>query len=101
MIKRCKVRVDNYVYIMKTVIGKKEYYKIGVAKNPEKRLKAIQTGCPVEVVLEHYEMRDEAYKTETYLHMIFHKYKTHGEWFSGDDLSFSNIRCALLDYIYG
>lgn len=53
--------------------------KIGFSKNPERRKKGIQTGCPFEVsVLVTFE-GDK--KTEKMLHHKYRKYNTSGEWF--------------------
>lgn len=89
----------NYIYIMSTVIEGKKFYKIGVSKDPEKRHKAVQTGCPSEVLLEHYEERDNAYKTEKYLHNEFQGYKTYGEWYQHNDLDLSKIRRKIFSHV--
>lgn len=57
-----------------------ELVKIGRAKNPESRAKALQIGCPDELelllILPHLAPFEEHQ-----LHKRFDSYRTHGEWF--------------------
>lgn len=57
----------------------KKFVKIGVAANPESRLKDIQTGNPfplkiVATISGHFA-------TEKELHTIFERFRVEGEWF--------------------
>lgn len=54
----------GYVYVIRAGNN----YKIGVAKNPEERLKNLQTGNPEELILEYSEFRNEPYKVEKVVH---------------------------------
>lgn len=58
-------------------------YKVGISKDPKRRLKNIQTGHPHK--LEILSIKETAFnKTkllETIIHRNINKYKTHGEWF--------------------
>tara|TARA_R110002073_G_scaffold49025_2_gene131419 strand:+ start:584 stop:826 length:243 start_codon:yes stop_codon:yes gene_type:complete len=76
-----------------------EYRKIGVSNNPEKRLKAVQTGNPNVVSLEHYEERDNPHLVEKYLHSRFQSNRVEGEWFK--DLTLNEIRIAMITYTEG
>lgn len=76
-----------------------EFRKIGVSNDPERRLKAVQTGNPNVVTLEHYEERDDPHLVENYLHTKFQKNRVKGEWFK--DVSLRDIRVALLTYTEG
>jgi len=53
--------------------------KIGYAEFPKQRLKTLQAGCPVELVLlaEH----EGNHLTETKVHDRFFKTRHHREWF--------------------
>lgn len=62
--------------------------KIGVAKNSNRRLKQLQTGCPYRIDLKKVYKSEMAYKTEKILHRQFstkkvdqQDYNLTGEWF--------------------
>lgn len=70
----------HYVYIMTT----KRALKIGVSKNPEKRIKSLQTANPDKITLAHVEpmnSRTQAYNIEKRMLHSYKKYKSNGEWF--------------------
>ncbi len=81
---------NGFVYI----ISCGDAYKIGVAKNPEHRLRQLQTGNSEELLLEYTEGKINPYAVEKELHRSLQKYRTKGEWFKG--LSFNDIRIALM-----
>lgn len=72
----------SYIYI----ISDGEAYKVGVSKNPEDRLKKLQTGSPKKIWISHiFKVPcDKVYKLEKECHNIL---TTHfvkrGEWFHG------------------
>jgi predicted GIY-YIG superfamily endonuclease len=84
------MKQGGYIYVISDGDG----YKIGVAKNPERRLKQLQTGNQKKLVLEFIDYKNEPYKIEKSLHRSFHKFKTNGEWFRG--ITMFNIRSAML-----
>jgi len=57
------------------------YVKIGYSKNPEQRLKQLQTGCPIKLSIR-YTMSGN-FETEKALHEYYKEYKVpHSkEWF--------------------
>lgn len=60
------------------------YCKIGVARNPEDRLRSINTGAPVRATL--YRTREfpaslVARHVESHLHRLFRPHRSNGEWF--------------------
>lgn len=68
---------NDYVYI---IGNKKEgICKIGYSKNPFKRLKELQTGCPYK--LEIFVVVRGNISTESLLQKKYKKYKSNGEWF--------------------
>jgi len=76
-------------------------YKVGISRDPEKRLKSLQTGHPFPLKL-HYSKETEICKTkllETVIHRHLKLYKTSGEWF---DVSLKNlildVEFAILRY---
>jgi len=56
-----------------------EFVKIGIAKNPKKRLRDLQTANPVKLNLLYTIPGDET--LEKTLHLIFDEYRESGEWF--------------------
>ena len=85
-----KKKNDGWVY----VISDGDAFKIGVSKNPQKRLKTLQTGNKKKLTLEFCEHKNEPYKIETIVHRTLNEYRTEGEWFEG--CSFNDIRIALM-----
>ena len=55
--------------------------KIGMATDPRKRLKRVQTGCPGRLHLRTVIRVDDARAFEAYLHQRHQKDRIHGEWF--------------------
>lgn len=85
--------VMNYVYILSA----NGYFKIGVTTNINKRIKALQTGCPFKIELVALLKTDEHYKIESELHIGLEPYQTYGEWFLLDKETFNSI---ILDYYF-
>ena len=70
----------SYVYF----ITDGHYVKIGVAKNPEKRVVELQVGNPnILTVLCKIPTKTEkeAYNLEKYLHLQYEAFQKNGEWF--------------------
>lgn len=69
----------NKIYLIKSL--NEGVYKIGVSKNPNKRLNDLQTGNPSPIkILYLYESKN-AYKIEKVLHNRYSHFNTHLEWF--------------------
>lgn len=56
-------------------------YKIGIAKNPEKRIKQLQTGNAEKLVLKHKYETEYFRQIEKYWHSMYSIDKKEGEWF--------------------
>jgi hypothetical protein len=85
------------IYLIKSI--KYGCYKIGVSKNPDKRLKQLQTGNPSELELLCVYDSEIAFKIEKVLHNTFNINKEHGEWFDlsiKDEFYFIN-ECKKID----
>lgn len=68
----------EYLYL----INAGTYTKIGVAENPESRLKEISTGCPFKPEIKLTKQLGKlCYLVERYLHIKFATKCTNGEWF--------------------
>jgi predicted GIY-YIG superfamily endonuclease len=84
------------VYLIRGNDGR---YKIGIAKNPQRRICQLQTGNSDPLVLIETYQSENASKIEAALHMQYSPDKLIGEWF---DLSISEEsmfikRCKLID----
>lgn len=70
----------SYIYI---IGSDKPPYKIGISKNPKRRLQSLQTGYPHK--LHIWEMKETSTKKTKLLESVIHKhlasYKMSGEWF--------------------
>jgi hypothetical protein len=75
---------EGYVYLMVGFSGESEKYKIGItAKEPEKRLKQLQTGSSDKIDLLRKYKSPFYRKIEKFLHKKYFFYKCEGgsEWF--------------------
>lgn len=85
------------IYLIKSL--NEGIYKIGVSKNPNKRLKEIQTGNPAPVEIVQLYETEMAYKVEKALHNRYSHFNTHGEWFElsiKEEMSFLET-CASIE----
>jgi hypothetical protein len=73
--------MSSYIYI---IGSDNPPYKIGISKNPEHRLKNLQTGHPHR--LKIWEVRETESKKTKLLESVIHKhldqYRMSGEWFN-------------------
>ena len=74
---------DRYVYVMQESISKR--YKIGISKDPERRLKELNTGNPEKLILVHaYLATDKGYQSEVLAHKLYELERIRSEWFRSD-----------------
>lgn len=75
----------KFIYLIQSL--ENSYYKIGVSKNPKRRIKQLQTGNASELrLIDTYES-EYAYKIEKTLQRKYSYLKKKGEWF---DMSITN-----------
>lgn len=67
-----------FIYL---ITNQKGHYKIGVSKNPDKRIKSMETGNPDDLVIFYRYKTKNAHKIERILHRLFESYKVKLEWF--------------------
>ena len=82
----------NKIYLIKS--KKESAYKIGVSKNPNKRLKQLQTGNSSELELVTCYESEFAYKIEKTIHNMFSHLNENGEWYDlsiAEETKFNDI----------
>ena len=76
-------------------------YKIGFTKDPDKRLKTLQTGNPKKLQIHYKEMisENEVKYIEKQIHAELKRKQVSGEWFniSLDD-AISEVKYAVMRY---
>ena len=77
----------RFVYLIRGNDGK---YKIGIGRNPRKRMQQVQTGNPDRLIIVDVYESENASKIETALHNRFSHVRNVGEWFelSGWELGY-------------
>lgn len=82
-----EVSSSGYVYL---VTFNNEYYKIGVTKNIENRMKQLSLPFPVKLQLIHLIKTNNMYLTEKLFHEFFCIKRCKGEWFklNPDDVKY-------------
>jgi hypothetical protein len=68
----------GYVYVFR---GGSEYFKIGVAKNVERRLGSLQNGCPFPLEVALIIPHRRPYALESTIHARLAEHRTVREWF--------------------
>lgn len=78
---------ERFVYVARESISGR--YKIGISKDPERRVKELNIGNPEELELVHfYKATESGYKSESLAHALFEKERLRSEWFdSSIDIS--------------
>jgi hypothetical protein len=69
----------KYIYLIQS--QEEGYYKIGISKNPQKRIKQLQTGNSSPLKLIETYKTEYAEKIEGTLHRRYSHYHKTGEWF--------------------
>lgn len=89
--------MKKFIYLIQSLESSK--YKIGISKNPQKRLKQIQTGSAEEIrLVAQYETENYGH-IEKYFHRKYEYLNTIGEWFNltlENELSFID-ECERVD----
>ncbi|MFM6311993.1 MAG: GIY-YIG nuclease family protein [Dolichospermum sp.] len=72
---------DNSGFIYLAQASQTQWCKIGMSKQPYKRMQSLQTGSPLEIILIHRIYTLDAIALEKSLHEYFDAYRVRGEWF--------------------
>lgn len=60
---------------------KREYIKIGRTTDLKNRLTQLQTGSPIDLILEYHVLSEDVVSTENKFHEKFNEHRKRGEWF--------------------
>jgi hypothetical protein len=71
---------DGFVYLVKAKAT--NYYKIGASKEVYRRLKSLQVGTPLELIICDRIFTMDCKKLEKALHEYYDAYSIRGEWFN-------------------
>ena len=71
---------DRYVYVAQESTSGR--YKIGISKDPERRIKELNIGNPEQLKLIHYfKSNGNKYESETITHKMYAAHRLRSEWF--------------------
>lgn len=86
----------RYVYLLKTP---ENIYKIGVAKNVDKRIKSLQTGSADKIILVDKFLSEYPFKIESTLHRKYSNNNIKGEWYYLTNENINNFQkdCSLME----
>lgn len=70
---------SGFVYLIKAT--KTNFYKMGMSKDPYKRLQSLQTGTPFELTILYRVFTFDCVALEKALHEYYQGYWLRGEWF--------------------
>lgn len=70
----------KYIYLIQS--QEEGYYKIGISKSPQRRIKELQTGNSSKLKLVETYQTEYAEKIEGALHRRYSHYHKEGEWFN-------------------
>lgn len=85
----------SYVYIL---LASNDYIKIGRSKDPYKRFNSLSgsNSCGYQLVRYYLSPAMSCDRlVEKILHNRFHRYRTNGEWFYGQDLYYEDVIASL------
>lgn len=85
--------MNSYIYI---IGADAPPYKIGISKEPQRRLRSLQTGHPYPLKIHNLKETDltETKYLERMIHQNLKHYRTKGEWFQID------LKDAVLEVEY-
>ena len=80
------LKPGKYIYIIQ--LGDTDIYKIGISKDPNKRIRQLQFKCPIPLKLIFTNFGHDYEFAEKYLHLHFRNQRVKGEWFelSAEDI---------------
>lgn len=95
-----KFKQGNYVYIIKDASAS-GYYKIGKTHLPSQRLLRFSVALPFTIEIISIISCEDMSELEAYLHHVFAKYRTNGEWFNLPHSALYNIMLMDSNFVSG
>lgn len=89
------ISADGYLYVIKDSEGKR---KLGFSKVPDKRVKDLQVGNALSLIVEYRLYVNHMIRAEKKLHDLFPAERLRGEWFNLTD---DSKELLLLKKIFG
>lgn len=89
------LRVSGFVYLIQN--EKNHLIKIGVSKNPYRRMKQLQTGNDSILRLVGIIKVEDAFRVESILHTRYANSRVSGEWFSISDNEIGILSSYFVD----
>jgi hypothetical protein len=85
-----------FIYLISNQLG---LFKVGVSKNPNKRIKSMETGNPDDLIILYVYNSKKSYVIEKTLHRLYQQYHVKLEWFSLPTNEVENflINCKKID----
>jgi len=72
--------IDMYIYFAREEVSGR--YKIGISKDPERRIKELNVGNPEKLILDYtYLTNGNGFESESIAHERFKRHRLNGEWF--------------------
>lgn len=84
----------GFVYVVQS--GDEYRFKIGYSVNLLRRMKALQTGSPVQLHLIGFYMTDDPWQHEAWWHQQLGLNRKHGEWFDLPLEALQRLACNFL-----
>lgn len=73
------LKPGKHIYIIQ--LGDTDIYKIGFSKDPDKRIKQLQSKCPIPLKIIYTNFGHDYEFVEKYLHYQYREQRVKGEWF--------------------
>lgn len=89
----------SFIYLIKMYSDGEIYYKIGVTKDLEKRLKTLSTASPNHIEIVNYYKSKYSFKIEKMFHRNLNELNVNREWFFNVDESSFIENCKKYEYI--
>jgi predicted GIY-YIG superfamily endonuclease len=94
-----KPQEPRKVYLIESYHNNLIQYKIGVSKNPKKRLKQHKTSNPNDLTLLYEFESNWPFKVESTLKRMYQKQSIDGEWYNLNDNHVNNFleKCNMIE----
>lgn len=90
----------QHVYIIRC--GRSQAFKVGVSKNPQRRLAQLQTGCPSRLSIVFHQPVRDAWAVESTVHATLRSHGAHvmNEWFKLSDDEVISVADQILKHAH-